>query len=145
MPQVNNLEHLRDWFRQCPLLDRSNRLRVDYIAEKPTEYSIFETPSSLIYRENVLGERVLKDHQRQNYTFATRCAYGADTKQNIATEGWYQDIVAWIIEQNNKRNFPRIDEGEVISITATMTPAIVEAGTYSALYQIPIAITYKVE
>ena len=145
MPLINNIEHLREWFRTCPDLNRQNRLRVDYIAEQPTEYSIMATPSTLQYRENVLGERILMDRQRQNYVFMSRNIYGSDVEQNIETEGWYQDIVAWINEQNRKRNFPKIDEGTVLSISATLTVQISEISTDNALYQIPIAIEYKIE
>lgn len=144
MPQVNNIEHLREWFRACPHLNDRNRLRVDYISEKPTEYSIFATPSTKNYRENVLGELVLTERQTQNYVFMSRNHYGSDTVQNIETEGWYQDIIEWILEQNRLRNFPGINEGEVVSVTATLTVQVVEASPDNALYQIPISITYKV-
>ena len=145
MPLTNNIQHLREWFRACPVLEKKNRMRVDYIAEKPTEYSIMASPSTIQYRENGLGERIPLDIQVQNYLFMSRNAYGSDIEQNIATEGLYQDIVNWVNEQNRKRNFPKVDEGEVRSITATLTVQLAEVGTDNALYQIPIAIEYKVE
>lgn len=145
MPQVNNIEHLRNWFRSCPALNKKNRLGVDYISEKPTEYSIMASPSTLQYRENVLGERVLRDVQVQNYMFMSRNSWGPDNQQNIATEGLYQDIVDWINEQNRKRNFPKVNDGEVRAVRATLTVMLSETGPDNALYQIPIAIEYKVE
>lgn len=68
MSQVSNsIDSLRQWFRQCPLLSKSNRFGADYLGENPTEYAIYASPSTLKYRENILGESVLEDKQTQNY------------------------------------------------------------------------------
>lgn len=57
----NSIDSLRQWFRQCPLLSKSNRFGADYLGENPTEYAIYASPSTLKYRENILGESVLED------------------------------------------------------------------------------------
>ena len=54
MPELNNVDQLRKWFRQCPALSDDNRFRVDYLSESPTEYAIYASPSTITYRENVL-------------------------------------------------------------------------------------------
>lgn len=143
MPQVNNTENLRTWFRGCPLLAPSSRFRVDYLAENPTEYAIYSVPSSLSYHENVLGEEILDDVQTINFIFASKESYGADVDQNLGNLGFYEGVVAWILEQNAARKFPTINEGRVRSIVPTLTAYPVETGTDAAKYQIQIRLTYR--
>ena len=143
MPSINNLESMREWLRTCPLLSNELRFRADFIAENPTEYSILETPSTIRYTENVLGEMVLADIQNLNYTFMCRDRYGSDVVQNIENAGFYQDIVRWIQDQTIARNFPKISAGEVIAVNPTLTPFYSEINPTSAIYQIQIQVQYK--
>lgn len=143
MPDLNNTEQMRAWFRSCPAISQSNRFRVDYLAENPTEYSLFAVPSSIAYHENVLGESVPNDLQTVDYIFASKETYGADIQQNLANLGFYDAIVAWIIEQNNLRNYPEISGGVVKSIVPTLTAYPAEVGSDSAKYQIQIKMTYR--
>jgi len=144
MPQeVNNAKHLRDWFRTCPALAEGNRFRIDYLAENPTEYAIYAVPSQISYRENVLGEEVPLPVQTINYIFASKESYGADVEQNLANLGFYDEVVAWIIEQNTLRNFPELDEGRVKSIVPTLTAYPAQIGSDAAKYQIQLRMTYR--
>lgn len=143
MSDVNNTEKLRDWFRECPAIKRGNRFRVDYVAEKPTEYAIYAVPSTLRYTENILGEEILADTQTQNFIFASKEVYGADIEQNIANLKFHQDVTEWIIEQNNAHNFPMWNKGHVTSIVPTLTAYPAQVGSSAAKYQIQIRITYR--
>lgn len=143
MPQVNNIASLREWFRECPFLSSDRRFRVDFISEDPIEYSLMESPTTIAYHENVLGEMVPDDIQSLNYIFMVRENYGSDVLQNIANSGFYQDVIGWIMQQNQKRNFPRIHEGDVRALYPTLTMAITEAGVESAIYQLQMRIMYK--
>ena len=144
MSQVSNsIDGLRQWFRQCPLLSKNNRFGADYLGENPTEYAIYASPSTLRYRENVLGESIVEDRQTHNYIFATRENYGSDVKQNSDNLAFFTGLIAWMIEQNNARNFPRIEEGRVTAIVPTLTAYPAQVGSDSAKYQIQIQITYR--
>lgn len=144
MSQVlNNAEQLRAWFRGCPVLAAGSRFRMDYLAEKPTEYALYAVPSQLNYRENVLGEEVPADIQSINYIFASKESYGADVEQNLANLGFYDAVVQWILEQNAKRNFPQINEGRIKSIVPTLTAYPIQIGSDAAKYQIQLKITYR--
>lgn len=143
MPEVNNIEHLRKWLRQCPALSPDNRFRVDYMAEEPTEYSLFAVPSAIKYRENVLGEYIPREIQSIDYIFASKEVFGADETQNMSNLGWYQDVTGWITEQNARLNFPRMNEGRVLSIRPTLSAYPIAPGANSARYQIQLEITYK--
>ena len=143
MLDVNNAESLRLWFRECPTINNRNRFRVDYLAENPTEYAIYSVPSQITYRENILGENVPLDIQTLNFIFASKESYGADIQQNLANLGFYDEIVLWILEQNNEQNFPSINEGAVLSIVPTLTAYPVSVGSATAKYQIQIKLTYR--
>lgn len=143
MPKENNAENLRLWFRKCPVLSKKNRFGVDYLSESPTEYSIFAVPSTLSYHENILGERTLDSIQSENFIFASKEHYSEDIMQNIANLGFYQDVLAWILEQNRAGNFPEWNNGRVRSIVPTITGAPVSMGSSVAKYQIQIKITYR--
>lgn len=143
MPTVNNIEHLRKWFRACPALSRDNHFRVDYLAEEATEYALYAVPSTVRFHENVLGEHIPNDIQTLDFIFASKESFGANEMQNIANYGFYQDVTDWIISQNSMRNLPEINEGRVLSIVPTLTPYVAIPGTNSAKYQIQIKLTYR--
>lgn len=140
---VNNTESLRNWFRKCPEISRSNRFRADYLAEGPTEYAIMSVPSTLKYHENILGEEVLDDDQVQNFIFASKEVYGADVQQNLANLAFYQSIVNWIIDRNNAKDFPEWDGGRIRSILPTLTAYPAQVGSNVAKYQIQLRINYR--
>lgn len=148
MPQtdnsVNDIKELRKWFNTCPVIKGKKKIiGVNYLPEKPVEFAVFAQPSTLSFRENVLGERILNEIQTQNYVFASKENYGSDAANSLAVQQFYQEVVAWILEQNNKGNFPSIAEGEVKSIYPTLTayPASVDSNT--AVYQIQLAVRYR--
>lgn len=139
----NNIESLRTWFRECPAISKTAHFRADFLSPEPTEYALFSVPSSLAYRENILGEEVLEDIQSQNFIFSSKEFYGADTKQNIANIGFYQTITNWILEKNANREFPDWDGGTVKSIVPTLTAYPSQVGSAAAKYQIQIRVTYR--
>lgn len=143
MPALNNTEQLRNWFRSCPVIQNGNRFRVDFLAESPTEYAIYTVPSTIKTHENVLGEEIPDDIQVLNYIFASKETYGADVQTNLANMGFYDDVVAWILEQNNARNFPQIEGGRVKSIVPTLSAYVAEVGSGTAKYQIQLKLTYR--
>lgn len=143
MQQVSTIEKLREWFRGCPAILQSNRFRVDFLSDKPLEYSLFSVPSSIIYKENVLGEMIPVDIQTMNFVFAMKTPYGADVKQNMLNLNFFQEVNAWIMEQNALRNLPLINEGVVRSIVPTLTAHPSEAGSDCAIYQIQLKMQYK--
>lgn len=141
--ESNNTELLRDWFRTCPAILKSNYFRVDYLPETATEYALYAVPSTLKSHENILGDEIIDDIQTQNYIFASKEPYGADIQQNLENLGFYQEVTAWIMEQNANRNFPEMSGGVVKSIVPTLTPYMAQAGSNVAKYQIQIKITYR--
>lgn len=143
MPTTNNAGVLRAWLRQCPTVERKRLFGADYLADNES-YSLDVTPTALKYRENILGDMVLRETQEQNFVFASRDPYGAEFQQNLDNLGVMQDVSAWIIEQNNARNFPTWEGGEVTAIVPTLTAYPISMGSAFARYQMQIKVTYRV-
>ena len=140
---MNNTEKLREWLRECPAFVRTNRFNADYLGDNPTEYSIQSSPSALRSHENILGETVLDDIQFQNFIIASREPYGAEARQNLDNLQFYQDMVEWIVEQNNAGSFPEWEGGSVKAVLPTLTAYPVQGGSTQAKYQIQIQVTYR--
>lgn len=144
MPEINNTDRFRVWLRTCPAIANSKYFGADYIGENATEYSIFSVPSTLRYRENILGHRVLRPSQEQDFIFAARVPYGRDVQQNLDNLAFFQDVAAWIQEQNKTETFPEWEGGTVSGIEATNTGAPIMTDSEAARYQFTIKVTYKV-
>ncbi len=143
MAAASNIEALRDWFRECPALQPGARFRADYLAENPTEYALYSSPSTISYHENVLGEEIPDEIQTLNFIFASRENFGADAKENLANLQFFEAVTAWVQEQNAIRHFPKLPEGAVRSIVPTLTAYPAEVGSDAAKYQIQLKITYR--
>ena len=145
MPEINNTDRFRAWLRTCPTIAKSKYFGADYIGEKATEYSIFSVPSSFRYHENILGKKVLRPEQEQDFIFAARVPYGRDVQQNLDNLAFFQDVAAWISEQNKTANFPEWDGGVVSGIEVSNTGAPIMTDTAAARYQFTIKVTYRVK
>lgn len=143
MAEVNNADSVRQWLRDCPAVNRQKRFGVDYLSENATEYSLVSVPSVLKTRENILGEEVPLDEQNQSFVFAAKLPYGQDIAKNAANLEFYQDVCAWIWEQNVAKNFPAWDGGRVRAIVPTLTPDIARATSTAAEYRVQIKVTYR--
>ena len=146
MPEtpVNNTAALRAWLRTCSALVLTRLFGVDYLADDES-YSLDAVPTALKYRGNILGEMVLRETQEQNYVFASRDPYGTEFEQNLENLGVMQAVSAWIIDQNNIRNFPDWEGGEVVAIVPTLNAYPISMGSAFARYQIQIKVTYRVK
>ncbi len=138
-----NENYIKTWLRGCSAIDANNRLRVDYLGENAVEYSLISSPSSIAYKENVLGEMIPQLRQQVNYIFAARLPYGQDTETNAANLDLFKNIINWIIEQNNNRNLPEMIDGKITAVVPTLTPFVAVVGADAAKYQIQLQITYR--
>ena len=146
MPSINNTEKLREWLIACPYIAASaaKYFGADYMGNNSTEYAVISVPSSFRYRENILGKRVLREKQEQNFIFAAKVPFSKDVRQNLSNLGFFQDVANWIYQQNEAGNFPEWDGGTITAIECTNTGAPVQTGANEARYQFQIRITYKI-
>jgi len=140
---TNNAGAMREWLRSCPEIERARLFGADYLDEGES-YSLDAVPTALKYRENILGEMVLREVQEQNFVFASRDPYGPEFRQNLGNLGAMQRVAAWILAQNNARSFPAWEGGEVTAIVPTLTGYPIAMGSAYARYQIQIKVIYRV-
>ena len=143
MPTTNNAQSMRTWLRACTALESGRAFGADYLADGES-YSLDVVPTALKYRENILGQFSLRETQEQNFVFASRDPYGADSGQNLSNLGVMQAVAAWITSQNNSRNFPAWEGGTVVGIVPTLTAYPISMGSALARYQMQIKVTYRV-
>lgn len=136
-------EAIRNWFRQCPAIQKGNRFGIDNLAADPTEYAIYLSPSNLATGIDVTGEVFVKSVQEQTFVFASREKHPHDVLQALANHGFYEEVIAWMLKQNKTRNFPELEYGTVISIVPTLTQYLFEAGANSGRYQISCKMKYR--
>lgn len=138
-----NVEAIRNWFRECPCLQKGNRFGIDYLSADPTEYAIYLSPSALASFVDITGEVCVRPVQELNFVFASREKHPSDVLQALANHGFYNGVIDWIIQQNKDQNFPEISEGSVISIMPSLTQYLFEAGANSGRYQISCKLKYR--
>lgn len=116
MSEINNTEQLRTWLRRCPTIASGKYFGADYIGENATEYAVFSVPSTWRYRENILGKRVLREKQEQNFIFAAKVPYGSNVRQNLDNLAFFQEVSKWVAQMNAANDFPEWADGPITAI-----------------------------
>ena len=140
---INNTASMRTWLRQCPSIEQTRLFGVDYLTDE-IGYSIRQVPTVRRTRENILGDTVLQERQEQNFVFESREPYGSDYEQNAENLGVMHAVGAWIVEQNNARNFPEWEGGDITAVMPTNSPYSMEIGSAFARYQLQFKVAYRV-
>lgn len=136
-------EQIRDWFLQCELVNQILSFNVDYLGADPIECAVYSSPSMLNYVEDIMGNIRYAKRQSKNFTFATKFPFGDDAFSNMSNLNFFENVQAWMYEQNKQKNFPQIEEGEVVSIMPVNTAYLTTAEATSAIYQLDCTIQYE--
>lgn len=145
MGEVNTVENIRLWLRDCPAVSKTSRFNVDYMGADPTEYAIYSVPSTIDSGIDILGNVYYKPRQELNFIFASVHAFSFNALENLRNLGFYDDVIRWIYQQNVMKNFPEIAEGRVLSIMPTLTPYLFDADSDSGRYQISLKMIYRMK
>ena len=103
------IESIRDFIAGCPLLKNGVLLNVDRLGATEIEYTVDGEITSPILRQYTDGSSL----RQFEFVFASREKYGADTLQNIANSGFYEDFADWIETQSNAGNLPELGKYRV--------------------------------
>lgn len=132
---MNNDILIRDWMKNCPYLTG------EVVAQDgKLEYGIYPSPVTIRYHENVLGEHVPNEIQVIDFILTARRMYTTAQTDGYA---FYDGIIRWITEQNDRGNFPPLNEGFAKSVIPTLTQYVSEPNKKMERCQIQIEITYK--
>lgn len=129
-----------DYFRDCPLFDKKNRLNFNYRGVKPAQYTIDAPPSGPPIKRYMSGS-VIKE---KLIILGSVESYGENAMVQIQSSGFYEALEAWITEQDNLKHFPETPEGTVpIRLECLTDGYMMEADEKSARYQIQLKLTYQ--
>ena len=134
---MNNDIYVRDWMRQCPYVQDEFARRNGV---KKLEYGIYPSVVQPRYHENVLGELVADDIQDAMFILTAKMEYKDNETRRYS---FYQNIVDWIVEQNQKKNFPRLNEGVVRSVNSRSSQYVSEPNNTMERIEVQIWFTYK--
>lgn len=99
------IESVRDYFLECPIL-KDGHLYIDYLNEKPTDYSIDPLVCSPIVKKYSDGGSL----RRYQFAFMSSEVYSQSEIENMQNSGFYERLAEWIETQNKINNLPAFQD-----------------------------------
>ena len=130
------IESIRNYLIENKIFDDNCRVNVDFLSEKPTEFSIIKVPVDPFIDRYTCGIS-LKEFRFQLLSCTD---YSADVVQNILNNDFYEKLCNTIEKLNKQKKLPKITG--IQSIKCLDNGALVDANTNTARYAILMKITY---
>lgn len=133
------IDSIREFMKQCPLLESNGRINVDYLSDNPVEYSIDVIPSSTVIKKYTGGGAI----KQFVFVFASKEYYGSDILTNIENSGFYEELSKWIETKSKRRELPQLSDGkEPISLEVLDSGYLFQADEDMARYQMQLRLIY---
>lgn len=138
MENKSNMELIKEYIETCSLL-KNGKINVDYLKDKPQNYSIDKTPSNPIYKDYRDGGCL----KQINFDFTVQAPLSSQAIVNLANSKFCEDFMSWI-EVNNRRGvLPNIKGIQWIKCTS---PGYILGKTETtAIYIIQMQVVYREE
>ncbi len=130
------IQCLRDHIMQFPEL-KDGCLMVDYLGDKPIEYTVEPVPCDPVYQKYTDGSCI----KQFLFIFASREFYGADINQNIENLGFYERFSDWVTEGE----LPDLDERIPVNMDVVTGGYAFDVDANTARYQIQLRLLYEEE
>lgn len=133
------IECIRSYIMTFPEL-KDGCLLVDFLGDKPVEYSVEAVPCEPVYKRYIDG-----DCQKQFlFIFASREYYSKDVNLCISNLGFYEEFEDWISDNNDMGILPDLGTGKSpISIEVLTRGYAFAAEANTARYQIQLRLIYE--
>ena len=132
------IEGLEKYFLQCDML-KDGCLRVDFMGEKPIEYTIEVLPCDPVIKRYINGDTV----RQYLFAFGSREHYSQERLQNIQNSAFYERFSDWVENQNKSGNLPELPDGmEAQGIYVVSSCYLFGESKTSARYQIQLRLEY---
>lgn len=129
------------YFLQCDLL-KDGCLRVDYLGEKPVEYTIEVLTCNPVLKPYVDGS----SKRQYLFAFGSREYYSQERLQNIQNSAFYEKLADWVEAQNKAENLPELPDGmEALGIYVVSPGYLFDNSMQNARYQIQLRLEYYKE
>ncbi len=132
------IDEIRKFFEKCPLFS-GNKIKVNYLGDKPATYSIETVPANPVIKSYADGGELCQ----VLFVIASRELYTQSDKSNTAVTKFYEDFRSWIEKQDKEKNYPALPASYVARSLEVLTDQYVyDVGNLDARYQIQCRFTY---
>ena len=139
------IDTLRRWLQTCPAVqasgDNNTAFRVNILDYEPVAFSIEDAPGQPVTRRYIRGTG---NGQTRNYVISSRQPFSAITEIQTAVSQTFEELTAWIDEQNNNRTLPDLGEGrQTRTVEVTNRGYIYSETSDTCVYQMQLAVEYN--
>lgn len=132
------IDALTKYFIKCDLL-RDGAMRVDYLGEKPVEYTLETMPTDPIMKRYADGSTV----RQYLFAFGSREYYSQDRLQNIKNSGFYEKLSDWVEAKSKAGELPELPDGmEATKMQVVSSGYLYDGSLKNARYQIQLRLVY---
>lgn len=136
------IESIRDYISAFPDLSENCCLLIDYLGDKPVEYTVEAVPCNPVYKEYVDGEKV----KQFLFVFASREYFEANVNTCIENLHFYENFEEWIEQNNDNGVFPDLGSNRTpVSLEVLTRGYVLSADEETARYQIQLRLVYEEE
>ena len=132
------IDALEKYFIGCELL-KDGALRVDYLGEKPVEYTIEVLPCDPVVKRYLGGSTV----RQYLFAFGSREFYSQERLQNIQNSAFYELLADWVETRSMSGILPELPDGmEAQQLKVVSSGYLFDGSMTNARYQIQLRLLY---
>lgn len=132
------IDALEKYFIGCELL-KDGALRVDYLGEKPVEYTIEILPCDPVVKRYLGGSTV----RQYLFAFGSREFYSQERLQNIQNSAFYELLADWVETRSMSGILPELPDGmEAQQLEVVSSGYLFDGSMTNARYQIQLRLLY---
>ena len=132
------IDALEKYFIGCELL-KDGALRVDYLGEKPVEYTIEVLPCDPVVKRYLGGSTV----RQYLFAFGSREFYSQERLQNIQNSAFYELLADWVEARSMSGILPELPDGmEAQQLEVVSSGYLFDGSMTNARYQIQLRLLY---
>lgn len=132
------IDALEKYFIGCELL-KDGALRVDYLGEKPVEYTIEILPCDPVVKRYLGGSTV----RQYLFAFGSREFYSQERLQNIQNSAFYERLADWVETKSMSGVLPELPDGmEAQQLEVVSSGYLFDGSMTNARYQIQLRLLY---
>lgn len=132
------IDALEKYFIGCELL-KDVALRVDYLGEKPVEYTIEVLPCDPVVKRYLGGSTV----RQYLFAFGSREFYSQERLQNIQNSAFYELLADWVETRSMSGILPELPDGmEAQQLEVVSSGYLFDGSMTNARYQIQLRLLY---
>lgn len=132
------IDALEKYFIGCELL-KDGALRVDYLGEKPVEYTIEVLPCDPVVKRYLGGSTV----RQYLFAFGSREFYSQERLQNIQNSAFYELLADWVETRSLSGILPELPDGmEAQQLEVVSSGYLFDGSMTNARHQIQLRLLY---